>query len=100
MSRTESMPRRPRSVASSSAEPAASRFLTAAPAVEGIGAVTLATRDLAGAVRSYHALGFTIRSRQLEGLNTRRSTAISDASARSSGRLWYSPADQAWSWSA
>ena len=94
------MPRRPRSVESSRAEPAASRFLTAAPAVEGIGAVTLATRDMAGAVRSYHALGFTIRSRQLEGLNTRRSTAISDASARSSGRLWYSPADQAWSRSA
>jgi len=80
------MPRRPRSVESSRAEPAASRCLTAAPGVEGIGTVTLATRDMAGAVRSYHAPGFTIRSRQLEGLNTRRSTAISDASARSSGR--------------
>ena len=57
MSRTGSMPRRPRSVESSRAEPAASRFLTAAPAVEGIGAVTLATRDLASAVRSYHAIG-------------------------------------------
>ena len=80
------MPRRPRSVESSRAEPAASRCLTAAPGVEGIGTVTLATRDMAGSVRSDHALGFTIRSRQLEGLNTRRSTAISDASARSSGR--------------
>ena len=94
------MPRRPRSVESSRAEPAASRCLTAAPGVEGIGTVTLATRDMAGAVRSYHALGFTIRSGQLEGRNTRRSTAINDASARSSGRLWYSPTDQAWSWSA
>jgi hypothetical protein len=57
----------------------------AAPAVEGIGA-PLATRDMARAVRLDHALGFTVRSGQLEGLNTRRSTAISDASARSSGR--------------
>ena len=94
------MPRRPRSVESSRAEPAASRCLTAAPGVEGIGTVTLATRDMAGAVRSDHALGFTIRSGQLDGSSTRRETAIRDASARSSVRLWYSPADQARSWSA
>jgi hypothetical protein len=80
------MPRLPRLVESSSAEPAASRFLNAATAVEGIGAVTLAVRDMARAIRSYHAPGFTIRSGQLEGSNTRRATAISDASARSSGR--------------
>jgi hypothetical protein len=55
-------------------------------ALEGICAVTLATRDVARAVRSYHAPGFTICSGQLEGSNTRRATAISDASARSSGR--------------
>ena len=86
MSRTGSTPRLSRSVESSSAEPAATRFLTAVTALEGICAVTLATRDVARAVRSYHAPGFTIRSSQLEGFNTRRATAISDASARSSGR--------------
>ena len=35
---------------------------SAAPAVEGISAVTLATHDMARAVRFYHALGFAIRS--------------------------------------
>jgi hypothetical protein len=80
------MPRLARSFESPSAESAASRFLTAATAVGGIGAVTLATRDMARAVGSYHAPGFTIRSGQLEGSNNRRVTAIRDASARSSGR--------------
>jgi hypothetical protein len=60
--------------------------MSAAPAVEGIGAATLATRDRSRADRFDYALDFTGRSGQLEGLNTRRSTAISDASARSSGR--------------
>jgi hypothetical protein len=54
--------------------------------VDGIAAVTLATRDMTRAVRSYHAPGFTIRLGQFEGSNTRRATAMSDASARSSGR--------------
>ena len=36
---------------------------------------------------------------QVEGLSVRRSTAIRDISARSRTSSWYSPVDQAWSWS-
>lgn len=63
-----------------------------APSIEGISAVTLATHDMARAVRFYRALGFTPRH------GGERAAFTSLAAGASFLNLIAQPESQAWSW--
>jgi catechol 2,3-dioxygenase-like lactoylglutathione lyase family enzyme len=63
-----------------------------APAIEGISAVTLATHDMARAVRFYRALGFVLR----HGGEQASFTSFQAGSGYLN--LMAQPADRPWSW--
>lgn len=66
----------------------------AVSAIETISAVTLATHDMARAVRFYRALGFTVR----HGGEVAAFTSLAAGSGSCSLNLIAQAADRAWSW--